>query len=118
MLYRTKEHLVGSEREATGDGWKSRRFLLAEDGLPFSLHETEVAAGTVLEFCYQNHSETVYCVRGHAELEDIDTGRMLDIRPGACYVARIGERHILRIRQDCTFVCVFEPPLEGQEEAD
>lgn len=118
MLYRTKQELLGSDREAAGDGWKSRRFLLAEDGLPFSFHETEVQAGTQLNLCYENHSETVYCLRGRAEVEDTNAGRVLDIRPGAFYVARIGDRHTLRIVEDCTFVCVFEPPLEGQEEAD
>ena len=118
MLYTTKEQLIGSNRDARGEGWSSRRFLLAEDGLPFSFHETEVAAGTELQLCYQNHSETVYCLRGRAEVDDINEGRVLDIRPGAFYVARIGDRHTLRILEDCTFVCVFEPPLEGQEEAD
>lgn len=118
MLYRTQQQLIGSEREATGEGWKSRRFLLADDGLPFSFHETEVAAGTELQLCYQNHSETVYCLRGRAEVEDIDAGVVLDIRPGAFYVAGIGDRHTLRILEDCTFICAFEPPLEGQEEAD
>lgn len=37
MYYKTVKDLIGTKREASGDGWKSRRFLLAEDGLPFSL---------------------------------------------------------------------------------
>jgi L-ectoine synthase len=118
MLYTNKQQLIGSEREASGEGWKSRRFLLADDGLPFSFHETEVAAGTALDLCYQNHSETVYCLRGRAKVEDVNGGRVLEIQPGAFYVARRGDHHILRILEDCTFVCVFEPPLLGQEEAD
>jgi Ectoine synthase len=64
MYYRNIEDLIGSEREAEGEGWKSRRFLLAEDGLPFSVHETSVAASSVLRFNYRNHSETVYCLEG------------------------------------------------------
>jgi hypothetical protein len=30
MYYKTVKDLIGTKREASGDGWKSRRFLLAE----------------------------------------------------------------------------------------
>ena len=118
MLYKTVDDLVGTEREAVGDGWKSRRFLLAEDGLPFSLHETTVAAGTELRLNYKNHSETVYCIDGKASVEDVARNRILPIEPGTLYSAGIGDDHILRIEKDTRFLCVFEPALKGQEEAD
>ena len=118
MLYRTLNDLIDTDREATGSGWKSRRFLLAEDGLPFSLHETTVAPGTELHLCYENHSESVYCIAGKAVLEDVASGRDLPIVPGTFYVARIGDEHVLRIEEETKFICVFEPPLQGQEEAD
>lgn len=118
MLFRVHEDLAGSEREAVGEGWKSRRYLLARDGRPFSFHETTVTAGAELRFCYRNHAETVYCVHGRATLEDLASGTLHDIRPGALYVAAPGDDHVLRIEEDTTFVCVFDPPLIGQEEAD
>jgi L-ectoine synthase len=118
MLYRTVEALVGTEREAVGDGWRSRRFILAEDGFPFSVHETTVESGTVLHLKYRKHSETVYCVTGEAEVDDLGSGQVLPIRPGTLYSARIGDDHVLRILRTTRFICIFEPPLHGQEEAD
>jgi hypothetical protein len=31
MIFKTINELVGTEREAVGNGWASRRFLIAED---------------------------------------------------------------------------------------
>ena len=118
MIYRTVDELVGTDREAVGDGWKSRRFLLAEDKLPFSVHETTVAAGAELRFKYRNHSETVYCIEGEGSIEDVASGKILPIKPGTFYSVGIGEDHILRTQRDTRFLCIFEPALEGQEEAD
>jgi L-ectoine synthase len=118
MFFKTVDDLVGTEREAVGDGWKSRRFLIAEDGLPFSVHETTVAAGTELRFNYENHSETVYCIEGKASVEDVAQNRIFPIGPGTFYSVGIGDDHILRIEQDTKFLCIFEPSLKGREEAD
>ena len=118
MIHRTSSDVAGTPREATGDGWVSRRFLVAEDGLPFSFHETTVRAGTRLELDYRNHSESVYCVRGKAHVLDVASGRNLPIGPGSFYTVLPGDAHVLSIEEDTTFVCVFDPPLEGREEAD
>jgi L-ectoine synthase len=118
MFYKTVKDLIATKCEASGDGWKSRRFLLAEDGLPFSLHETTVAAGTELHLNYQNHSESVYCIAGKASVEEISNNRVLPIEPGTFYSAGIGDEHILRIEEETKFLCIFEPALKGIEEAD
>ena len=118
MLYRTVDELVGTEREASGPGWKSRRFILADDGYPFSVHETTVDAGTVLHLNYAHHSETVYCIEGKASLEDVASRRVRPVVPGTLYSVRIGDEHILRVEATTRFLCIFEPALEGREEAD
>ena len=118
MLYTTVDDLICTEREAIGSGWKSRRFLIAEDGYPFSVHETTVVAGTELRFKYRNHSETVYCVEGKASVEDVAEGSVFPIEPGTFYSAGRGDDHILRIEEDTKFLCVFEPALNCDEEAD
>lgn len=118
MLYGTVKDLIDTEREAVGAGWRSRRLLLEEDGLPFSLHETTVAEGTVLNLCYQRHSDTVYCIQGRGTIEDVARERILPISPGTFYSVGTGDMHVLRIEMETKFLCVFEPPLKGQEEAD
>lgn len=118
MIFRTVRDLIDTERDASGQGWRSRRFLLAEDGLPFSLHETTVTAGSELRFNYKNHSETVYCISGKASITDVASNTTLPISAGTFYSVGIGEDHILRIEEETRFVCIFDPPLAGQEEAD
>lgn len=118
MHYTSVRAISGTEREATGDGWKSHRLVLARGGLPFSVHETTVVAGTELRICYERHSETVYCVEGRGTIEDLAQGQVRPLEPGVLYSAGIGDDHVLRIEVDCRFLCIFEPPLEAQEEAD
>jgi L-ectoine synthase len=82
------------------------------------VHETTVAAGSELRFNYRNHSETVYCIEGEGSIEDVAGERFFPIAPGTLYSVGIGEDHILRIQKDTRFLCILEPALEGQEEAD
>ena len=118
MFSRSVADVAGTERDVHGDGWRSVRLVLAEDGLPFSLHETTVAAGSSLRFAYRSHSETVYCVRGRATVEDVAAGTRTELRPGSLYSVGIGDEHVLTAESEVTFVCVFVPPLVGSEEAD
>jgi L-ectoine synthase len=82
------------------------------------VHETTVVAGTELRFNYQNHSESVYCIEGKATVEDVIGKKIYPIEPGTFYSVGIGDDHILRIERDTKFLCIFEPPLKGREEAD
>ena len=118
MFYTSVASIVGTERDVRGEGWASRRLVLAREGLPFSVHETTVTAGSELRLCYRNHSETVYCIDGRGSVEDLATRRVRPIEPGTLYTAGVGDDHLLRIEVDTRFLCIFAPPLEAREEAD
>ena len=118
MFYTSVQAIIGTHRDVIGDGWKSRRMVLAEDGLPFSVHETTIVAGTELRFCYEKHSETVYCISGEGTIEDMAGGTISPLRPGVLYSAAIGDDHVLRAETDVKFLCIFEPALKGAEAAD
>jgi L-ectoine synthase len=118
MFDRSVEEILETERDVHGQGWRSRRLVLAGDGLPFSVHETTVDSGQTLRFAYRSHSETVYCIAGRATVEDIGSGRVVDIRPGSLYSVGVGDDHVVRTSAETTFLCVFAPPLVGAEEAD
>jgi L-ectoine synthase len=118
MFSRCVQEIIGTQRDVHGDGWKSRRLVLAVDGLPFSVHETMVEAGTVLRFTYRSHSETVYCIEGRGTVEDVAKGKVIKLVPGCLYSVGIGDDHIVRAETDIKFLCIFEPPLAGAEEAD
>ena len=69
MIVRRLDELTGTDRETRAETWASRRFLLKEDGMGFSLHDTIIHAGTSTEMHYQNHLEAVYCIEGKGVLK-------------------------------------------------
>jgi L-ectoine synthase len=118
MFSRSVQEIIGTERDVHGKGWKSRRLVLAGDGLPFSVHETIVEAGAILRFSYRAHSETVYCIEGRGTVEDVAAGKVYQLEPGTLYTVGIGDDHTLKAETEIKFLCIFEPPLVGTEEAD
>jgi L-ectoine synthase len=118
MIIRNVADVLGSERDVHGEGWKSRRLVLAGEGADYSVHETSLDAGVVLRFAYVRHRETVYCVEGEGTLEDLGAGRSVSITPGSLYSAGIGEEHVISALTEMKLVCIFTPPLSGIEEAD
>ena len=60
MIVRTLDEIRGTDRDVAGEGWRSRRLLLAADRMGFSMHDTTVAAGQTVfaERCAACHGET------------------------------------------------------------
>ncbi len=118
MIVRSISEINGTAREVHAENWTSRRLLLKSDGMGFSLHETTIKAGTVTPMCYTNHLEAVFCVGGEGEVEDLASGRRHPISPGVMYALDKHDRHVLHARAELRLVCVFNPPLTGQETHD
>lgn len=118
MIVRKLEDLTGGDRDVHAPTFKSRRFLLARDGMGFSFHDTLLYAGSVTDMWYKHHLESVYCIEGRGELTDRETGESFTIEPGTFYALDGHERHTLRAVTDLRMMCVFNPPLTGQEVHD
>lgn len=119
MIVKHLNQILGTAAHATGEGWESRRILLVDDGLGYSLHDTLVKEGSALELEYKNHIETNYCIAGEGEVEEVSTGRVWPLSEGSVYVLNAHERHILRaLKGDLRLVCVFTPALSGREVHD
>jgi len=120
MIVRTLNEIIGSERDvrAENGNWVSRRFLLRDDGMGFSFHETTIFAGTETDIWYKHHLEAVYCVGGEGEIEDMATGIVHPIRDGTLYALDQHDRHKLRAFSDLRLVCAFNPPISGREVHD
>lgn len=118
MIVRRLAETIGTDRDIRADNgnWVSRRFLLADDGMGFSFHETTIFAGTETYIHYKHHLEAVYCVGGEGELEDLDSGEIHPIADGTMYALNGHERHRLRAKADMRMICVFAPPLTGRED--
>ncbi len=115
MIIRSLEDVIGTDRDVEGEGWRSRRLLLADDGLGFSLHDTTVAAGSELELEYRHHLEACYVMAGEADVTDSATGERHRLGPGMVYALNRHDAHRLEVRSDLHLVCVFNPALAGTE---
>ncbi|MCC7560402.1 MAG: ectoine synthase [Methanobacterium sp.] len=121
MIVRTLEEIEGTRREifAENNNWVSKRFILAEDNMGFSFNETIIYANTETLIWYKNHLEAVYCVEGEGEIETTENGIVYPIKPGTLYALDKHDRHYLRAYgKDLRLLCVFNPPLVGDEDHD
>ncbi|MCI3922371.1 ectoine synthase [Paenibacillus sp. TRM 82003] len=118
MIVRNLQSIIGTERDVKAKTWESRRLILRDDGVGFSLHDTVLYKGTVTDMWYKNHIEAVYCIEGKAILTDKATGEKHTITPGAMYLLNDHDRHSLEILEDFRCLCVFNPPCTGRETHD
>jgi L-ectoine synthase len=84
----------------------------------FSMHETILRAGTETYMWYKHHLEAVYCIEGEGEIEDLASGTLHRLEPGTLYALNENDKHIVRAKTDIRTVCVFYPPVTGQEVHD
>ncbi len=120
MIVRQLDNIVGTDKEVCGacGNWKSRRLLLKKDGMGYSLHDTIIHADTETPLWYKNHLEAVYCIHGQGEIELVPSGEKIPIEPGTMYALNQHDQHLLRAVEEMRLVCVFNPPLTGQEDHD
>lgn len=120
MIVRTTEEITGTDRDVRSpDGhWRSKRIVLAGDGVGFSFHETTIEPGTVNEFHYAHHIEAVWLIDGEGTLTDHETGTVYALGPGSMYLLNGHERHRVEARTRMRMLCVFNPPVTGREVHD
>lgn len=119
MIVRELGEILNTWRHAKGDGWESRRIVLADDNMGYSLHDTLVKEGAELHLEYKNHLETNYCIEGVGEVENVATGERHPIQPGTMYALDRHDKHILRsFEGDLRLICAFTPALSGRETHD
>ena len=115
MIVRQLQDAKNSARRIDSEGWNSVRLLLASDNMGFSFHITTIYKDAELEMHYQNHLESVYCMSGRGEIENVATGEVHAIGPGTMYALNNNDKHILRGFEEMSMACVFNPPLIGNE---
>ncbi|KMP10534.1 L-ectoine synthase [Candidatus Nitromaritima sp. SCGC AAA799-A02] len=115
MIVRKLEEITGTDSEISAENWSSHRILLKKDGMGFSFHDTKIFPGTETFMWYRHHVEAVYCIEGKGELVDLTTGETYTIEPGTLYALNGNEKHVLRTQTGLRMICVFNPPLNGNE---
>lgn len=115
MIVRDLNELKNTDKAVSDAQWTSVRMLLADDGMGFSFHITNLFAGSEHVFEYKNHFESVYCMAGKGSITDHATGETHAIRPGVMYALNKHDRHTLRAEEELVMACVFNPPVTGTE---
>ncbi len=118
MIVKHLADILNTDAHVTGEAFESRRILLEQDGLGYSLHDTWIKAGSEQHLQYKNHVESNYCFEGEGEVENVETGEVFPLKPGSIYVLDNHEAHLLRAHTDMRLVCVFTPALTGEEVHD
>ena len=109
--------LQGTEREVhcPNGGFTSYRYLLAKDGMGFSLHRTVVPRGNPQHWHYKNHLEACLCISGGGTLTNLATGQWFTIFPGTMYALDKHDDHTFEAHDETVLICVFNPPVTGVE---
>lgn len=116
MIAKTLYSIIGTACDMSGPGWNSRRLLLASDGMGFSLTDTIVEKGAELELEYTHHFEACYCIQGSGEITQVSAPHWHPLIPYTLYALDQNDRHVVRATDDdMRLVCVFNPPLNGNE---
>ena len=119
MIVRNVKDVIGTEHEVRTETWLSRRVLLKNDGMGFSFHETIIFPGTETHIHYKNHLEAVWVIDGDGEIKTLGDGKKYALEPGVVYALDEHDEHLLRGGNEALRVlCVFNPPLTGQEVHD
>lgn len=118
MLVTNLNDMNDTERDIQSETWRSRRMVLAREGVGFSMHDTVIYEGTTSTFHYQNHIEAVYCVQGTGTLTNEDTGEVHELKDGTLYLLDGHEKHTVRAETELRMACVFNPPVTGRETHD
>jgi L-ectoine synthase len=120
MIVKHLDQIIGTEADVDTAGWTSRRLILKDVGMGYSVHDTVIKAGAELDMHYKNHLETVYLTEGAGELVDLATGETHQLRVGSIYALNQHDHHLLKANKGThmRMVCVFNPPITGQEVHD
>lgn len=120
MIVRQLDDIIGTENDVDTEYWNSRRLILKKDKMGYSVHDTIIKKGGILQMWYKHHLEAVYCIEGKGEIEELDSGKVHPINVGTIYALNNHDRHILRANKnvDMRMVCVFNPPVTGREVHD
>ena len=115
MIINSLDNISETERDVAWGNGQSRRLLIQKDNMGYSLTDTVINAGTSSLLEYKNPLEACYCIEGEGEVVDAATGETHKIVPGTMYALDKHEAHWLKADKTMRLVCVFNPPLKGDE---
>lgn len=116
MLIRTLDQVINTAHDVDWGNGTSRRLLVAADGRGFAMTETYVRPDTMSRIRFDHHLEACYCIEGSGQVQTESGAWPID--PGTVYAPERHEAHTLSSKEGMRLVCVFNPPLRGDEKHD
>lgn len=114
VVIRKLSDIENTQKDVKWGNGSSRRLLLAIDNMGYSVTDTIVEPNTESLLEYKNHLETCYCIEGEGEIEILN-GPTYPLIPGVLYALDKHEAHFLRAKTRLRLICIFNPPLQGNE---
>lgn len=94
----------------------SIRYLLEKDKMGFTITKTLVRKNDSPGIWhYKNHLEACLCIEGGGTLYNIDTKEKFYIDEWSLYALDKNDKHKFIADKDTVLICVFNPPLKGNE---
>jgi L-ectoine synthase len=118
MIVRPASEVEGTTADVRGPDWRSLRMLTRADGMGFTVTQTTIEEGMVVELEYRHHLEACLCIEGELEVEDLATGARHAVVTGTIYALNEHDHHVVRAKAPTRLVCVFTPALAGDETHD
>ncbi len=115
MIVTSLASIQGSERDVAWGQGQSRRFLLERDNMGFSFTDTTLERGARVTLQYKKHLESCYVLEGAGQLTNEETGEKHALAPGVLFALDKHDRHSVEATEGLRMVCVFSPPLRGDE---
>lgn len=118
MLVKNVQDVIGTRDEVRTDTWVSRRVLLKKDGMGFPFMKPLFSWHRNAHPLPESPGSGVVH-RGDGEIETVADGKKYDLGPGVVYALDQHDEHYLRGgKEPLRVICVFNPPLTGQEVHD
>lgn len=111
----TKELPKNKIVECPKGGFVSNRILLESDNMGYTMTKTIIPVNGKQFWHYKNHLESCYCISGKGILTNAITNEEFTIEPDITYVLDKNDPHYFEALEEVTLICVFNPPLKGQE---
>ena len=109
---------AGQEMVVAKGAVRTLRLLVKDDRVGFSLSDVYVAAGARAALWYKNHWEANLVIGGRGKVTEVASGREWPLNYGTAYLVGPRDRHVLESIENMHVLCVFCPPLAGDEQHD
>ena len=111
----TEQTKTGHLHQVAFGNMETVRLILAEDQAGFSISEVKVTRPMDVVLQYKHHIEANIFLSGGGTVENLSSGEIFEVHAGVTYIVFPQDRHRVKLSAGTRLICVFNPPLKGDE---